>query len=71
MKAIKEALNIFCNFMVIRINFEKSSLIFSKSVGNKEALENFPIKYLGLPLSTGKLKHVDYRILISSLKKGR
>lgn len=72
MKAIKELHTLADSFLIseylrMRINLENNFLIFSKSVGNNKALgsilkisvKSFPVNYLGLPLSIGKLKHAD------------
>lgn len=77
--ATKQALDEFSLFSRMKVNNEKSIMVFSKSfsqrlqsrleVVNNVPIKEFPIKYLGLPLTAGKLKHQDCRGLVDSLEK--
>lgn len=79
MEAVQDILKKFSAFTCMRTNIEKSLIFYSKScmqqikenlVGIIEILASeFPIKYLGLPLTSRRLKHGQCGRLISSLEK--
>lgn len=74
---VNEVVKLFTSYTCMEINKEKSGIVFSKSceVTNELLAINglpqhfFPLKYLGLPLTIGKLQHVNYGGLICSLDK--
>lgn len=74
---MKEALVLFSTFTGMEINSLKSGIVFAKTVTRLQELVkvlnipkiNFPLKYLGLTLTKGKLKYNDYSGLITLLEK--
>lgn len=79
MLATKAALETLTFFTGMAINQRKSGLVLSTSYSpqlRQECVDilgiatvAFPIRYLGLPLAPGKLKHIDYNGLIVSMEK--
>ncbi|XP_059650522.1 uncharacterized protein LOC132296329 [Cornus florida] len=74
-KAIDELLQQFKEATGLQVNKEKNSVIFSKSVRGRRRIsnilrfqtENFPFKYLGLPLSNNNLRTGDFRMLVDKI----
>lgn len=75
----KEVLDKFNDFTRMRVKNIKSALVFSKSCPQelrrrledviKISSREFPIKYLGIPLTSRRLGHKDCDGLIASLEK--
>lgn len=67
MAAIKKVLDAFSKFTGMEVSAEKSKVIYSKGCSNRGELVclvqpptvDFSIKYLGMPLNVGKLRHHD------------
>lgn len=73
-KAIKEALDQFCEFIGMTINRQRSGIAFLKScIGREELIRieepEFLVKYLGILLTLNKLKHTECGSSITSLER--
>lgn len=76
MEDIKEVLGVFSAFSGMEVNTLKNRIVYSKSCINTVELERrihiplstFPIRYLGLPLKVGNLKHWDCNELLGKLE---
>lgn len=77
LESVKEAIDLFSSFSGMEVNWAKSRVIFSKSLDQAQDLANIlgiplaqlPIKYLGLPLTKGKLCYRDCGALLTSVEK--
>lgn len=76
---IKHVLNLFYKWVGLKANLVKSNIFFSR-VSNKDIkvlmdfmgfqIRSLPIKFLGVPLITTKLKKGDCKSLINKILKG-
>lgn len=76
-KSIHSTVQVLNTFTGLDINENKSTMFFSKGANNKQLISyilnikcgSLPIIYLGIPLSSNKLKARDYGWLIDKINK--